>query len=344
MTGITTKTRVVYDCVPDSIPDDIICSPEPVVLKGLVKDWPLVKLAAESSSAAVDYLKSHYNGRPSLINKGHPGINGRYFYNDDVQSLNYDTVKMTVDEALDLILQSQKDPARPSYYISSNAIDTHFPELRKAHHLKLPRQQREYPVLPPDVKIWIGTPSVATCHYDALENIACCVAGKRRFSLFPPSQFENLYFGPLEPTPGGQAISMVDFAHPDYAKYPRFKMALAAGQLAELEPGDAVFIPSMWMHHVEGLSPFNILINYWWNDAPAYTGSAMNVLYHALLSLRDKPEHEKAGWKHLFDYYIFGDAGRAAEHLPKQAQGVLGPLDDLTARQLRAKLINKLNR
>lgn len=344
MTNITRRTKVIEGCTPDSIPADVIASPLPVIFKGLVKDWRLVHLARESSLHAVEYIKSHYNGRMSLINRGHPGINGRYFYENDLQRLNYDTVKMRVDDALDLILDSHEDPQHPSYYISSNAIDTHFPELRKENDLRLPRKDKGYKTPPADVKIWIGTRSVATCHFDALDNIACCVAGSRRFTLFPPSQIDNLYFGPLEHTPGGQPISLVNFDDPEYDKYPRFREAEAEGQIAELEPGDAVYIPSMWMHHVEGLDSFNILVNYWWDDAPAYAGSGMNVLYHALLSLRDRPEHEKAGWKHLFDYYVFGDATRAAEHLPEHAQGFLGPLDDMKARRLRALLINKLNR
>ena len=344
MANISRKVEVVSGCSPDAIPEEIVYSQEPVVLKGIVKDWKLVQLAEQSASAAVDYLKSFYNGRPSLINRGHPGINGRYFYTEDMTSLNYDTVKMNVDEALDLVLAAISDPQRPSYYISSNGVDSHFPGFRQENDLTLPRRQVNYSVRPPEVKIWIGPPSVATCHYDALDNIACCVAGTRRFTLFPPSQFENLYFGPLELTPGGQAISLVNFANPDYEKYPRFRLAEAEGRVAELEPGDGIYIPSMWMHHVEGLSAFNILVNYWWDDAPVYTGSAMNVLYHAILSLRDKPEHEKKGWKYLFDHYIFSEPGRAAAHIPEHAQGVLGEMDEIKARKLRAMLLNKLNR
>lgn len=70
----------------------------------------------------------------------------------------------------------------------------------------------------------------------------------------------------------------------------------------------------------------------------------MNVLYHAMLSMRHKPEHEKRAWKHLFDYYIFDNTGKAAAHLPEQAQGYLGELDPQKARSLRAMLLNKLNR
>lgn len=344
MAHITKKINVVEGCHPAEIPAEVGSSPVPLLLKGLVKDWDMVQVAAQSPQAATNYLKNLYNGQPSLINVGHPGIDGRYFYSDDFTALNYDTIKMRVDEALDLILASKDNPDHPSYYISSNAIDTHFPGLRAKNDIQLPRAQTDFPVYSPDVKIWIGTRSIATCHYDALENIACVVAGRRRFTLFPPSQFENLYFGPLSPTPGGQAISLVDFRDPDYDKFPLFKLAEAEGLSAELEPGDAVFIPSMWMHHVEGLSDFNILINYWWNDAPTFTGSAMNVLYHALLSLRDKPAHEKQAWRHLFDYYIFGDSARAGAHIPEQVRGVLGALDEIKARQLRSMIINKLNR
>jgi hypothetical protein len=46
----------------------------------------------------------------------------------------------------------------------------------------------------------------------------------------------------------------------------------------------------------------------------------------------------------VFDYYVFGPAGRAGEHLPPQARGLLGPIDEVQARQVRAMLLNKLNR
>lgn len=338
------QVRVLTASESTAFSDGVISSLEPILIKGLIKDWEMVTKAAQSPRIAVDYLKSFYNGKQSLVNVGHPGINGRYFYAQDVSALNYDTVRMGLDEALELILQSGSDPLRPSYYISSNGTDSHFPGLRDRNDLVVPRKKSNFRLTPPDVRIWIGTKSTATCHYDALENIACCVAGQRRFKLFPPDQFENLYFGPLEFTPGGQAISMVDFDRPDYRKFPKFKLAEEALLVAELEPGDALYIPSMWMHHVEGLSEFNILVNYWWTDAPAFTGSGMDALYHAMLALRDKPEHEKKGWKHLFDYYIFGDIEQPSQHLPEHAKGLLAPLDEIRARQLRAMLINRLNR
>jgi hypothetical protein len=46
----------------------------------------------------------------------------------------------------------------------------------------------------------------------------------------------------------------------------------------------------------------------------------------------------------VFDYYVFGPADRAGEHLPEAARGILGPITETQARHIRALLINKLNR
>src|SRR3546814_15586302 len=63
-----------------------------------------------------------------------------------------------------------------------------------------------------------------------------------------------------------------DVCSSDLAAHPRFIDAMAEAQTVELEPGDAIFIPSMWWHHVEGLADFNILVNYWWRRTPAWLG------------------------------------------------------------------------
>jgi hypothetical protein len=100
----------------------------------------------------------------------------------------------------------------------------------------------------------------------------------------------------------------------------------------------------MWWHQVEALSSFNILINYWWNTFPKIRGQAMNVIYHALLTIRDRPEQEKQAWKHLLNYYVFDSNTQAGEFLPQETKGYLGEIDDSAARKLRAMLLQKLNR
>jgi hypothetical protein len=92
------------------------------------------------------------------------------------------------------------------------------------------------------------------------------------------------------------------------------------------------------------LSAFNTLVNYWWSSSPEFIPTPMTALYELIWSLRDRPEREKLAWKNVIEYYVFGPAGRSGEHLPEPARGVLGTIDETMARQIRAMLLNKLNR
>ena len=83
--------------------------------------------------------------------------------------------------------------------------------------------------------------------------------------------------GPIEFTPAGQPISMVDIEDPDFEKYPNFKDAMDEGLTATLYPGDAIFIPSLWWHQVESFGDLNILINYWWRSTPSFMGNPMDL-------------------------------------------------------------------
>jgi len=339
-----TPCRIITDCEPNQIPAEILQSDQPVVLKGLVRDWPLVTLSSAGPSKVAAYLRHYYNGQATQIFQGEPQHKGRYFYNDDATQLNFDIRLGQITEVLQSMLDWYELAEPPSIYVASNLLRSHFPDLPDHQRLQIPGAVAGEFITPDRVSIWLGNRSVAACHFDTSENIACCIMGQRRFTLFPPEQIANLYPGPMAPTPGGQVISMVDFEQPDLDRFPHFPDAMAAAYVAELDSGDALYLPSMWWHQVEALSPFNILINYWWSRAPRYTGSGMTLLYHALLCLRDKPPHERKAWQAILNYYIFDTPEHAAAHIPPAAQGVLGQLDELHARQLRAMLLNQLNR
>ncbi|WP_066801231.1 cupin-like domain-containing protein [Sphingomonas soli] len=313
---------------------------QPVILRGIARDWPLVRAGLESPDAAISYLKRFEGERPVTVYAGAPEIGGRFFYNDDVTGMNYAASREPLGAFLDRLAAA--DEAGPSFYMGSTDLNLFLPGLRGENDLAL--NDPMFAANPPIVSIWIGNRTIASAHYDMSHNMACCVAGRRRFTLFPPDQVANLYPGPLEPTPGGQVVSMVDFRDPDFARYPRFRDALETAQVAELEPGDLLFYPALWWHHVEALAPFNVLVNYWWNTSPAFMDNPQNTVLHAMLSLRDRPDPEKAAWRALFDYYVFGPADRPAAHLPEAAQGNLAPLDETRARRLRANLLNRLNR
>ena len=343
MSEILRKTEVIEGLRPDQIPfGDILERQRPMIFRGMAADWPLVRHGLQSAEKAVAYLKSFYGGLQVVGYVGPPEIEGRFFYDAAVTGLNFRTERVMLDAFLDRMLEHPDEAERPSLYLGSTDLDTYLPGFRAENDLGL--DPALFGDSPPLVSLWAGNRTVASAHYDMSNNIACCAVGRRRFTLFPPAQVENLYPGPLEPTPGGQVVSMVDFAAPDLERFPRFRHALEAAEVADLGPGDVLVYPALWWHHVEALDPFNVLVNYWWNAAPAFMDTPMNTLLHGLLSLRDRPEHEKRGWQALFDYYVFGPAGRPAAHLPEAAHGNLGPMDALKARRLRAYLLNRLNR
>ena len=185
--------------------------------------------------------------------------------------------------------------------------------------------------------IWLGNRTRVAAHFDVPDNLACVVAGHRKFTLFPPDQLENLYIGPVDFTPAGQSISLVDFSDPDLDRFPKFEAAMRNAYLADMQPGDALFIPSMWWHHVESFDNLNVLINYWWRQSPSFMGTPADVLTHAFLSLRDLPPEQRSAWKGIFEHYIFDADETTAEHIPADKRGVLSPLDDMTARKIASR-------
>jgi len=341
MAQITRKTRVIEGIRPDAVPyDDLMAAGQPAILKGLVRDWPLVRTGSPVEAAA--YLKSFYQGRPVVVFIDQPEHKGRFGYTEDVTQLDFESDRGLLDEYLDIIIALLDEDEAPTFYIGSTDVDTFLPGFRAANDLVLNHPMFE--ANPPLVGAWIGNRSTALAHYDMSNNIACCLVGRRRFTLFPPDQIHNLYPGPLEPTPGGQVLTMTNINKPDFERFPGLREALEAGEVADLEPGDMLFYPAMWWHEVEAMDGFNVMVNYWWNTSPQYMDTPQNTLLHALLSLRDRPEHEKQAWRAVFDYYVFGPADRAGAHLPEAARGYLGPMDELKARRLRAQLLRKLNR
>ncbi|MFM9937138.1 MAG: cupin-like domain-containing protein [Novosphingobium sp.] len=309
---------------------------EPFVIRGLVADWPLVQAGLASAGAARDYLLARARNVPFTVSIGMPGQDGRLFY-DAAMDMNFREARGKLADIFGGIEANEDRADAPAIYLGSIDVPTHFGGVDRENSIDLGARN-------PTVSLWIGTQTRIAAHNDFPDNLACCAAGRRRFTLFPPGQFANLYLGPIDNTPAGRAVSMVDFRAPDFAAHPRFAEALGAAQVAELEPGDALFIPSMWWHHVEGLAAFNILMNYWWRDTPRWLGQPQDALNHAILAIRDLPDADKAIWRALFDHYVFESGPHLTDHIPAGGRGVLDPLDVAAAGRLRSFLLRTLSK
>ncbi|MBX7459233.1 cupin-like domain-containing protein [Qipengyuania sp. 1NDH17] len=309
---------------------------EPFIARGLVRDWPIVEAGLSSAKDAREHILSKAHNVPFTVSIGEDGGGGRLFYGEDMK-VNFRTSQARLADIFRHYDEHEGKIDAPLMYLGSIDMKVFFDGLVDANPSPVADHN-------PLQSIWIGGRTRIAAHNDFPDNLACCAVGRRRFTLFPPDQFDNLYLGPIDNTPAGRAVSMVDFHAPDFDAFPRFADALEVAQVAELEPGDALFIPSMWWHHVEGLADFNVLINYWWRRAANFLGQPQEALYHAILAIRDLPDDDKAIWRALFDHYVFENDPQVAEHIPADARGALAPLTAQTAGQLRAFLLRTLSR
>ena len=309
----------------------------PAVLRGLVRGWPATIAATHSIERCRDYLLQFDSGARAEAFVGPPGMSGRFFYSPDMRGFNFQRrTGPFADIVRDLVaLAGEVNP--PSVYVGASPTPDCLPGFAEANRLELAGPGAV-------ARIWIGNRSEISAHFDLSENLACVVAGRRRFTLFPPEQLVNLYVGPLDHTMAGQPASMVPLHEPDFERFPRFREALAAARSAELEPGDAMYIPALWWHNVDALSAFNVLVNYWWDDGPAHVGSPFGCLAHAIWTIAGLPPERRDAWKCFFDHYVFRTAGDPVAHLPAGHRGILGESTPAQSERIRRFLLRGLAR
>ncbi|MGV8834850.1 cupin-like domain-containing protein [Cellvibrio sp.] len=298
--------------------NEIIPLYQPAVLKGIFRHWPIVIHGNRSIADLADYLRQFNSSAPVEVFLGEPAIEGNFSYQNGSRQLNFSRLHEPFEACLDRLLSIMDNEDPPSVYMGSASIHDCAPGLMQENCCHLVDAK----LLP---RLWMGNATIIQPHFDYPDNIACVVAGHRRFTLFPPEQLSNLYVGPIDSTPAGQSISLVSVNNPDYEKYPKFHEAMSSAMVAELEPGDAIYIPSLWWHNVEALDKFNLLINYWSNSGVG-VNSPQDALLHSVLTLSALPEKERMAWRHFFNHYVFRGNGDPVAHIPLEARGVLGTM------------------
>lgn len=307
----------------------------PAVLRGLGAEWPAVRAARESADAVVAYMKGFSHSAPVNAIVGTPEIEGRFFYTPDLKALNFTRGMSPLAPFLDRLLRDRA-VARP-YAMAIQSVPA--AELVPGFERENATDLVDTSVMP---RLWLGNAIRVATHYDLMENIGVVVAGCRRVTLFPPDQLRNLYMGPLELTPAGTPVSLVDPLFPDLGRFPRFREALAAAETATLETGDAIYIPFHWWHAIDSLDPVNVFMNYWWNPARQDLGNPYDALLLALFSLRVLPADQREAWRLMFDHLVFRTNGDPVAHLPADVQGVLGPVDAQQFGRMRSTLVHSL--
>src|SRR6201996_2389338 len=306
----------------------------PVLLKGMVKAWPLVAAGRLSPSAVRDHLKPLDAGGEIEAFFGAPAIAGKYFYTEDLKGFNFERRRMKFAAALESIVSSVGAPGSPSIYVGSVPTRDYLPGFAALNPMPLLG-----PGIPP--RVWIGHAANVSAHYDTVDNLACVAVGTRRFTLFAPDSIDKLYVGPIDNTRAGQPVRLAASSAPDKDKFPLFEQIKDQSLIAELEAGDALYLPKLWWHKVESTAPFNVLVNYWWDAFRSGPDAPYTSLLLAMITIAERPPAEREAWKAFFDHYVFRRHGHPLAHLPPEQHGLLGSLKENYGK-IRARVMHLL--
>ena len=205
----------------------------PIVIKNLAKDWPA-------------YAKWNWDYFKDLVgDKKVPLYNN--IKSDAYTPINKADDYKTFGEYIDMI---RKGPAGWRIFLFN--IFDHAPQLINdftwPEHL-MKGFIKKYPML-----FTGGATSITHMHFDIdMSHILHTqFAGRKRVLMFPFKEQYKLYRKPFE------VLSLADFSHyydgngsPDYTRFPALK--LAEGFDFILEPGDTLFMPAGYWHHMEYL-------------------------------------------------------------------------------------------
>ncbi|MGH8199143.1 MAG: cupin-like domain-containing protein [Steroidobacteraceae bacterium] len=324
------------DLAPKRFQREVVEGCQPVVIRGLVADWPVVQAALASPARLKDYLAAFDVGSRVEAYLGSPAIGGKYYYTPEFKGFNFERRMMKLLEALQLMVESLERTEAPSVYVGSVPTGDTLPGFMAANAMPLLAQA----VSP---RIWLGTRSNVSCHHDTFDNLACVIAGRRRFTLFAPELIGKLYVGPIDNTMAGAPVSLAASADgPQDGEFPLFEEIRGQALRVELEAGDALYLPKLWWHKVESLAPLNGLLNYWWDAFSPGPDAPYTSMLLAMIAIAERPPAERRAWKAFFDHYVFRTTGHPLAHLPPDQHGLLGPLKPDNYARIRARVMHML--
>jgi len=148
-------------------------------------------------------------------------------------------------------------PSRKNYCTQFVLFDA-IPELR--HHVASLDAYMGHEAYPEAVRkrlqmpatLWFGPEEVvSTAHFDRSDNFNLQLFGRKKWTLFPPEASDALYYPCADLPTGLLHFSPVDIEHPDLRRFPKFAHARPIEFV--LEPGELLFLPAGFWHHVRGL-------------------------------------------------------------------------------------------
>jgi hypothetical protein len=226
----------------------------PLVVRGAVDHWPAFRRWSPA------YFESLFGDRTVPVDYSRDGF---MTYTTLGKEKTTQRAELPFREASARIADPQ--PGQSRCYLRNVSLPHLFPELL---------EDFEPPALVGDPAritmnhFWYGAAGcVSALHIDWTSNFMVQVQGRKRFTVFAPSDTPYLYpAGDAAPSLETDWIdlrehSLIDIEHPDWERFPEFR--LARPYVADLEPGDMLWLPPNWWHEVRTLD-LSISVNFWW--------------------------------------------------------------------------------
>jgi len=223
----------------DEFERDYLARGLPVVLTGYTtKKWPLMRLSREE-------LKNVLGTAQGVV------VNEDYI--KDSASLKRGTIAMTYAEFIDRLDSNPLSKSGvPLYMANSPVPESLYPFIEYPPYY--PREVYQVP------KLWLGAAGTYSgLHRDGTDNLYVQVWGRKRFLLASPDQWRCFYTWSTD-LKGGLEGCDVDPENPDLKKFPLFAQAHIVK--VDLGPGDMLYLPEGWFHHVRSLE-LSLSINFW---------------------------------------------------------------------------------
>jgi hypothetical protein len=222
---------------------DFLGRSRPVVLTNALRDWKAL------SAWTPEALGRRFRTRAVSVDASRDGV----FRYDPVAGPVFATETMAFGRAVSLICE--RVVTGKKYYLKQTSIADVLPELQR--DFQTPRYVGTNDAA---AHLWLGAAETVTpLHYDWANNLFAQVRGRKRVTLFSPAQASRLY--PFPASAPHPHLSRVDIEAADRARFPRFRKAVS--RECVLDPGDLLFVPAFWWHHVRSLD-VAISVNFWW--------------------------------------------------------------------------------
>lgn len=220
---------------------DYVRTNRPVAFAGLVRDWPAVRRWTPAYLA--DFTKRL--GDIQVAYRSTP----KHMERMDLARIHQGQMSLTA-----LLEACADDPRGQELYVPGMALPENVGPGRDVEQPLLLAPFETF-----GTTIFLGRNTKCIGHFHPKAHaLLCQVQGTKKVWMFPPSELGRLHLFPAWSR--GFFQSEVNF-YGDLSPFPG--LARAKGQMYELHPGDALFIPMHWLHVPEGPG-WTAAVTYWW--------------------------------------------------------------------------------